>query len=161
MSDIAIARSRELRFSTAVALALGVFSILIAGAFVAEYWVRFGDMIAESGRAVFAERQSAISAQLNGVFEGPQFAALSLAASDQVRNGDITGTEEVLLAIHAFNPQIVNIKIGLESGLYFTTTRIAPVPDTRYYTPPPGAAYAVVTVTPTPDGRFTQTVRFR
>jgi len=151
--------ARQIPFATVIVMALGAFTALLAAGLLLTYWIRSNETIAEAGRALFVERERAIATQLNSLFEGPQFAAVVLARAYDAGTSDAT-VEDMLLATHTFNPQITNIKIGRANGHYFTTTRIAEVPDTRYYTPPPGAAYAVVSVTPRPGG-FSQTVRFR
>ncbi|MDX2222596.1 MAG: adenylate/guanylate cyclase domain-containing protein [Rhodospirillaceae bacterium] len=148
-------------FATAVLLGLGFFSAALAAGFLVGYWINARETAQDAGRALFLERQANVTARLNALFDGPQFVAANLAQNPLLRDGRLQDLERALLSAIEFHPWIVNIKIGVASGLYFSVSQIAPVPDTRYYTPPPGARYAIVTVAPDGAGGFAQHVKFR
>lgn len=152
---------REVSFATAVLLGLGFFSAALASGFMVGYWIKARETAQDAGRALFLERQSNIAARLDALFDGPQFAAANLAENPLVKAGQLQQLERAMLSTLELYPWIVNIKVGVASGLYFSVSQIAAVPDTRYYTPPPGARYAIVTVAPGPQGGFVQHVKFR
>ena len=154
-------RAWKIHIPAAVFLALSCFSGILATGFFAVHWATSNETVRQAGRSLFTLHQAIISSGLNRLFEGPQGATNALAASVGLRNGDIVAMENELLSLHDNYPQIVNIKIGVDAGLYFTTSRISNPPDTRYYVPPANAVFAIVTVRPGPDGAFTQFVTFR
>jgi len=151
----------KVRIATAVLLMLGAFCLVLISGLVLAYRATQGNMVEVAARALFVSREQTVVARLGELFAVPTVAALSLAASSSTIDGDITTQEDVMLTLHRTYPQIANIKIGSQSGLYFTTNRITRPPDTRYYVPPADAEIAIVTVTPKAPGEATQTVKFR
>lgn len=154
-------RMGQIRFASAILLGLSIFSAVLAGGFTIGYWFKANEAAETAGRQLFLQRQAGIASRLTALFEGPQFLASGLGGAQMMKMGHPAEAVSMLLAAHEFYPSIVNIKIGLENGLYFSVSRIAEKPDTRYYTPPPGAAYAVITVRPNSEGTFTQIAEFR
>ncbi|MCB2106726.1 MAG: adenylate/guanylate cyclase domain-containing protein [Rhodobacteraceae bacterium] len=152
---------REITFATAILIGLGLFSAVLAAGFTVGYWVKANETVQVAGRQLFFQRQNAIAARLESLFDGPQFFALNMAQSPTLMEGDVRDIEESLLSTLEHYSWIVNLKIGFANKFYFSVSRIADIPDTRYYTPPAGAKYAIVTVTPNDDGTYTQTVKFR